>query len=238
LSKEKLTRINKFLSEKGSYSRRGVDKLIEENRVTVNGKNVKLGLKVSYDDEIRVDGELIFKPKKKKKSIYLLFNKPIGIECTTNQNINNNIIDFIGYPTRIFPIGRLDKDSEGLILLTNDGEIVNKILRSENNNEKEYLVNVNRKITSEFLSKISKGIMLKNIRTKPCTVNKITNYSFKIILTQGLNRQIRKMCGLFDYKVKNLIRTRIININLGPLKVGKFRKFSKIELDGLLDNVN
>ena len=145
MSKDELIRINKFLSEKGSYSRRGVDKLIEEQRITVNGKNVKLGLKVGSNDEIRIDGELIFKPRKKKKSIYLIFNKPVGIECTTNQNINNNIIDFIGYPSRIFPIGRLDKDSEGLIFLTNDGEIVNKILRSENNNEKEYQVNVNKK---------------------------------------------------------------------------------------------
>ncbi len=237
MTKEKLTRINKFLSEKGSYSRRGVDKLIEENRITVNGKKIKLGLKVTSNDEIRIDGELLFKPKKKKKSVYLLFNKPIGIECTTNQNISNNIIDFIGYPSRIFPIGRLDKDSEGLIFLTNDGEIVNKILRSENNNEKEYIVNVNKKITSDFLSKISKGVKIKNIITKPCKVKKITNYSFKVILTQGLNRQIRKMCGLFEYKVKNLIRTRIININLGNLKVGKFRKFSKVELDQLMANI-
>ncbi len=238
MSKEELIRINKFLSEKGSYSRRGVDKLIEEQRITVNGKKVRLGLKVGSNDEIRIDGELIFKPRKKKKSIYLIFNKPTGIECTTNQNINNNIIDFIGYPSRIFPIGRLDKDSEGLIFLTNDGEIVNKILRSENNNEKEYLVNVNKKINSNFLKNISEGVKLKKTKTKPCEVKKITNYSFKIILTQGLNRQIRKMCGLFDYKVKNLIRTRIININLGNLKIGKFRKFSKFELDQLLENIN
>ena len=233
MNNQNSVRINKFLSERGPYSRRAIDKLINEKRILVNGKHIKLGFKVNSDDEIKIDGEIINKSKKRKKNIYLIFNKPAGIECTTNQKINNNIIDFIGFPQRIFPIGRLDKESEGLIFLTNDGEIVNKILRSENNNEKEYIVQVNRKITSDFLSNMSKGVKLKNINTKPCQTKKINNYTFKIILTQGLNRQIRRMCHLFDYKVKSLVRTRIININLGSLKLGRFRKFLPNELEGL-----
>ena len=230
MNKNLSVRINKFLSEKGPYSRRGVDKLIEEKRITVNDKVVKLGTKVSLNDKIKIDGELVFKPKKKRKNIYLLFNKPIGIECTTNQEVNNNIIDFIGYPSRLFPVGRLDKDSEGLIFLTNDGDIVNKVLRSERNNEKEYIVKVNKKITKEFINKMSRGVKIKNIQTKPCEIKKINNYTFEIILTQGLNRQIRKMCALFEYKVKSLVRTRIMDIKLGNLKVGKYRKFTFEEL--------
>ena len=230
MNKNLSVRINKFLSEKGPYSRRGVDKLIEEKRITVNDKVVKLGTKVSFNDKIKIDGELVFKPKKKRKNIYLLFNKPIGIECTTNQEVNNNIIDFIGYPSRLFPVGRLDKDSEGLIFLTNDGDIVNKVLRSERNNEKEYIVKVNKKITKEFINKMSRGVRIKNIQTKPCEIKKINNYTFEIILTQGLNRQIRKMCALFEYKVKSLVRTRIMDIKLGNLKVGKYRKFTFEEL--------
>ena len=233
MSDQNSIRINKYLSERGPYSRRGIDKLINERRILVNGKLIKPGFKVNTDDEIKIDGETIIKSKKRKKNTYLIFNKPVGVECTTNQKIKNNIIDYIGYPQRIFPIGRLDKDSEGLIFLTNDGDIVNKILRSENNNEKEYIVQVNRKITGEFLSSISKGVKLKNIKTKPCVIQKINNYTFKIILTQGLNRQIRRMCNLFDYKVKSLIRTRIMNIELGSMKVGKFRKFFPNELQGL-----
>ena len=230
MNKNLTVRINKFLSEKGPYSRRGVDKLIEEKRITVNDKVVKLGTKVSFNDKIKIDGELVFKPKKKRKNIYLLFNKPIGIECTTNQEVNNNIIDFIGYPSRLFPVGRLDKDSEGLIFLTNDGDIVNKVLRSERNNEKEYIVKVNKKITKEFINKMSRGVKIKNTQTKPCEIKKINNYTFEIILTQGLNRQIRKMCALFEYKVKSLVRTRIMDIKLGNLKVGKYRKFTFEEL--------
>jgi len=238
LNKNLSVRINKFLSEKGPYSRRGVDKLIEEKRITVNDKVVKLGTKVSLNDKIKIDGELVFKPKKKRKNIYLLFNKPIGIECTTNQDVNNNIIDFIGYPSRLFPVGRLDKDSEGLIFLTNDGDIVNKVLRSERNNEKEYIVKVNKKITKEFVNKMSKGVKIKNIQTKPCTIKKINNYTFQIILTQGLNRQIRKMCALFEYKVKSLVRTRIMDIKLGNLKVGKYRKFTFEEIRKLDTNLS
>ena len=238
MNKNLSVRINKFLSEKGPYSRRGVDRLIEEKRITVNDKVVKLGTKVSLNDKIKIDGELVFKPKKKRKNIYLLFNKPIGIECTTNQDVNNNIIDFIGYPSRLFPVGRLDKDSEGLIFLTNDGDIVNKVLRSERNNEKEYIVKVNKKITKEFVNKMSKGVKIKNIQTKPCTIKKINNYTFQIILTQGLNRQIRKMCALFEYKVKSLVRTRIMDIKLGNLKVGKYRKFTFEEIRKLDTNLS
>ena len=238
MNKNLSVRINKFLSEKGPYSRRGVDKLIEEKRITVNDKVVKLGTKVSFNDKIKIDGELVFKPKKKRKNIYLLFNKPIGIECTTNQEVNNNIIDFIGYPSRLFPVGRLDKDSEGLIFLTNDGDIVNKVLRSERNNEKEYIVKVNKKITKEFMNKMSRGVKIKNIQTKPCEIKKINNYTFEIILTQGLNRQIRKMCALFEYKVKSLVRTRIMDIKLGNLKVGKYRKFTFEEIRKLDTNLS
>ena len=238
MHKSKLTRLNKFLSELGYCSRRAADKLIEDSRVSVNGKKVLLGGKVSLEDEVRVDGELINNPKKKKKFVYLIFNKPVGVECTTNANTKNNIIDFIGYPKRIFPIGRLDKDSEGLIFLTNDGDIVNRILRSENNNDKEYIVHVNKKISSDFLIKMRRGVQLKNILTKRCEINKINNYSFKIILTQGLNRQIRKMCKHFDYKVKFLKRIRIINIPLGKLRVGQFRNFTQPELNNLLVKLN
>ena len=234
---DKPIRINKFLSSLGSYSRRQIDKLIEEKRIRVNKKYASLGVKVSSNDKITIDGELILKKNKKKKPVYLMLNKPIGIECTTNLNVNNNIIDFLRYPKRIFPIGRLDKDSEGIIFLTNDGEIVNKILRSENNNEKEYEVRVNKKINSNFLNQMSSGVKIKNVTTKPCKVEKINNYTFKIILTQGLNRQIRKMCRFFEFKVKNLKRTRIINISLGNLKVGKFRKFTPYELQSLMDHL-
>tara|TARA_Y100000816_G_C26108076_1_gene589727 strand:+ start:2222 stop:2935 length:714 start_codon:yes stop_codon:yes gene_type:complete len=230
-------RINKFLSSLGTYSRRQVDKLIEEKRIKVNKKYAKLGIRVSTNDEITIDGELILIKSKKKKPVYLILNKPIGIECTTNLNVNNNIIDFLGYPKRIFPVGRLDKDSEGIIFLTNDGDIVNKILRSENNNEKEYEVRVNKKINSDFLNQMSGGVKIKNVTTKPCKIEKINNYTFKIILTQGLNRQIRKMCRHFNYKVKNLKRTRIINISLGSLKIGKFRKFTPYELESLMDHL-
>ena len=212
MQNSKLTRINKFLSEIGYCSRRAADKLINERRVSVNNKVIGLGIKVSFSDEVRVDGGLVTNPKKKKKFVYLMFNKPVGVECTTDRNVKNNIIDFIGYPKRIFPIGRLDKNSEGLILLTNDGDIVNKILRTENNNEKEYVVYVNKKISSDFLSNMRKGVQLKNNLTKSCKVKKINNYSFNIILTQGMNRQIRKMCLKLDYKVKFLRRIRIINI--------------------------
>ena len=230
-------RINKFLSSLGTYSRRQVDKLIEEKRIRVNKKYAKLGIRVSTNDEITIDGELILIKIKKKKPVYLILNKPIGIECTTYLNVNNNIIDFLGYPKRIFPVGRLDKDSEGIIFLTNDGDIVNKILRSENNNEKEYEVRVNKKINSDFLNQMSSGVKIKNVTTKPCKIEKINNYTFKIILTQGLNRQIRKMCRHFNYKVKNLKRTRIINISLGSLKIGKFRKFTPYELESLMDHL-
>ena len=231
-------RLNKFLSSRGSYSRRAVDKLIQAERININGKTAKLGDKVSDGDEIKVDGEVINKGKKKTKPVYLMFNKPIGIECTTDANTKNNIIDFIGYPRRIFPIGRLDKDSEGLIFLTNDGDVVNKILRSENNNEKEYVVGVNKKVNADFLNQMRNGVKLNNTLTKKCKIEKLDNYSFKIILTQGLNRQIRRMCAQYDYRVKYLKRARIINISLGKLRLGKFRKLTPLELDILMKNIS
>lgn len=231
-------RLNKFLSSRGSYSRRAVDKLIQAERISINGKTAKLGDKVSDGDEIKVDGEVINKGKKKTKPVYLMFNKPIGIECTTDTNTKNNIIDFIGYPRRIFPIGRLDKDSEGLIFLTNDGDVVNKILRSENNNEKEYVVGVNKKVNADFLNQMRNGVKLNNTLTKKCKIEKLDNYSFKIILTQGLNRQIRRMCAQCDYRVKYLKRVRIINISLGKLRLGKFRKLTPLELDILMKNIS
>ena len=237
MSDQNSIRINKYLSERGPYSRRGIDKLINEKRILVNGKLIKPGFKVNSDDEIKIDGEIIIKSKKRKKNTYLIFNKPVGVECTTNQKIKNNIIDYIGYPQRIFPIGRLDKDSEGLIFLTNDGDIVNKILRSENNNEKEYVVGVNKKVNADFLNKMRNGVKLNNTVTKKCKIEKLDNYSFKIVLTQGLNRQIRKMCAQYDYRVKHLKRVRIINISLGKLRLGEFRKLTSLELDSLIDKI-
>ena len=230
-------RLNKFLSSRGSYSRRAVDKLIQAERISINGQTAKLGDKVSDGDEIKVDGEVINKGKKKIKPVFLMFNKPIGIECTTDTNTKNNIIDFIGYPRRIFPIGRLDKDSECLIFLTNDGDVVNEILRSENNNEKEYVVGVNKKVNADFLNQMRNGVKLNNTLTKKCKIEKLDNYSFKIILTQGLNRQIRRMCAQYDYRVKYLKRVRIINISLGKLRLGKFRKLTPLELDVLMKNI-
>ena len=222
-------RLNKFLSSRGSYSRRAVDKLIQAERISINGKTAKLGDKVSDGDEIKVDGEVINKGKKKTKPIYLMFNKPIGIECTTDTNTKNNIIDFIGYPRRIFPIGRLDKDSEGLIFLTNDGDVVNKILRSENNNEKEYVVGVNKKVNADFLNQMRNGVKLNNTLTKKCKIEKLDNYSFKIILTQGLNRQIRRMCEHLNYRVLNLKRVRIMSICL-DIEIGKWRYLTTGEI--------
>ncbi len=225
-------RLNKFLSRAGIASRRRADELIQIATTTVNGSVcLDPAYNVQKGDIVRYDNRIV---KLENQFITVLLNKPLGVITTVKDTHNRKtVMDLVNVSTRIFPIGRLDKDSEGLIFLTNDGDIVNKILRSENNNEKEYIVQVNRKITSEFLSNMSKGVKLKNIKTKPCVIQKINNYTFKIILTQGLNRQIRRMCNLFDYKVKSLIRTRIMNIELGSMKVGKFRKFFPNELQGL-----
>lgn len=221
-------RINKYLSELGYCSRRAADKLIDEGRITVNGKPVVMGLKVTAQDDIAVDGVSV--NKKGDKPVYIAFNKPVGIVCTTDTRFEkNNIIDYINYPTRIFPIGRLDKPSEGLIFLTNDGDIVNKILRARNHHEKEYVVTVNKPITKEFVSKMSKGVPILDTVTRPCKVIQTHKNEFRIILTQGLNRQIRRMCEYLGYNVVTLKRVRIMNVTLDVGK-GKWRHLTKKEL--------
>lgn len=225
----KETRINKYLSEVGYCSRRAADKLIEQGRVTINGLVPEMGTKVKLGDDVSVDGAPVTSPK--TRPIYLAFNKPVGIVCTTDTKVEkDNIIDFINYPTRIFPIGRLDKPSEGLIFLTNDGDIVNKILRARNNHEKEYVVTVDKPITNSFLRKMRNGVPILDTVTRDCEVVQISTYQFRIILTQGLNRQIRRMCEFLDYRVKKLKRIRIMNVNL-DLPVGKWRDLTQQELD-------
>lgn len=227
---EELKRLNKYISETGHCSRREADKLIEEGRVTINGIVPELGTKVSPDDEVRVDGTLV--GARKEKPIYLAFNKPPGIECTTNQDVQDNIVDYINYPKRIFPIGRLDKASEGLIFMTNDGDIVNKILRARNNHEKEYVVTVNRPITDRFIERMGSGIPILDTVTNKCKVEQISKYIFRIVLTQGLNRQIRRMCEYLDYEVTALKRIRIINISL-DVPIGRYRELTPAEIDEL-----
>ena len=225
------TRINKYLSEVGYCSRRAADKLIEQGRVTINGEVPLIGTKILEGDKVCVDGKTVNKSEEAR--VYIALNKPTGIVCTTDTRVEkNNIIDYLNYPKRIFPIGRLDKASEGLILLTNDGDIVNKILRARNNHEKEYIVNVNKKINEKFIKKMSQGIPILNTITRPCKVKKVSDFCFKIILTQGLNRQIRRMCEYMGYHVVKLKRTRIMNINLN-LKVGEFRELTNSELNEL-----
>ena len=222
------TRINKFLSEVGYCSRRQADGLIEQGRIYVNKKPAKMGMKVSEDDLIEVDGEKINQSKKKK--IFIALNKPKGVVCTTNAGVEeNNIIDFLNFPERVFPIGRLDKSTTGLILLTNDGETANKILKTANDNEKEYLVKVNRPIPVSVLREMSEGVPILNKKTKKCEVEKVKTNQFKIILTQGLNRQIRRMCDYFDYKVVALQRIRIMNIKL-DIPEGKYRLLTDGEI--------
>ena len=227
---ENLKRLNKFIGETGYCSRREADKIIEEGRVTINGIVPELGTKVSPDDEVRIDGKLI--REKNEKPIYLAFNKPVGIECTTNLEVRNNIVDYINYPKRIFPIGRLDKASEGLIFMTNDGDIVNKILRARNNHEKEYTVTVNKLITDRFIEKMGNGVPILDTITRKCKVEKISSTIFKIVLTQGLNRQIRRMCEYLGYEVTALKRIRIINISL-DIPVGRFRDLTDAEIKEL-----
>ena len=226
-------RLNKYLSETGMCSRREADAWIASGRVSINGKRAELGTQVTETDEVRVDNRAVGVRKKKKK-IYICLNKPAGITCTTEQGVKDNIVDFIGHQERIFPIGRLDKESEGLILLTNNGDIVNDILRSENNHEKEYLVSVDKPVTDAFLAGMAGGVRILDTRTKPCKVSRVGKYEFRIILTQGLNRQIRRMCEVFGYEVKRLQRVRIVNIKLGGLKVGRWRNLTESELHGLL----
>ena len=231
-----LTRINKFLSEIGYCSRRAADKLIEQGRVKINGEVPEMGTKISAEDEVSVNGKVVHRAKK-KKMVYIAFNKPIGVVCTTDQmREKNNIIDYINYPTRIFPIGRLDKPSEGLIFLTNDGDIVNKILRARNNHEKEYEVTVSKPITKEFIEAMGSGVPILDTVTRKCFVKQMDKKKFKIILTQGLNRQIRRMCEHLEYNVRQLKRVRIMNINL-DIPIGEYRDFTARELNQINQSI-
>ncbi len=224
-------RLNKYLSEIGHCSRRAADRLIEEGRVKINDKQVVMGQKVTPQDRIEVDGVLV--EDLQERNVYLAFNKPVGIVCTTDTRVEkDNIIDYINYPSRIFPIGRLDKPSEGLILLTNDGDIVNKILRARNNHEKEYIVTVNKPVTQEFIEKMANGVPILDTITRKCVVEQIHKNQFRIILTQGLNRQIRRMCEYLNYRVVKLKRIRIMNIELN-VGIGKYRDLTKKEFTEL-----
>jgi len=227
-------RLNKYISETGVCSRREADKWIEAGRITCNGQLAALGTRVADGDEVRIDGVLI---GSKKKQVYIALNKPVGITCTTEGHIEDNIIELVAYPERIFPIGRLDKDSEGLILLTNNGDIVNQILRTENNHEKEYIVTVDRPITDLSLQMMASGVKVMGELTKPCKVRRIDQESFRMILTQGLNRQIRRMCSALGYKAQRLQRVRIMNIHLGTLSPGQWRHLTDPELAALLPRV-
>lgn len=226
--------LNKYIGDSGVCSRREADKIIDAQRVTINGVIAKKGNRVVEGDVVEIDGKPL---KGKEESIYLAFNKPPGITCTGDKNVEDNIIDFINYPKRIFYVGRIDKYSQGLIFLTNDGDIVNKILRAGNRHEKEYLVTVNKPVTNSFIQNMANGVPILGTRTKRCFVQKESNYSFKIILTQGLNRQIRRMCEYFGYHVTKLIRLRIMHIELGNLPMGEWRNFTKQEVNKLMELV-
>ena len=229
-------RLNKFISDTGYCSRREADRLISEGRVSINGHKPEFGTQADEGDKILIDGQEL-RPRQKHgahKHVYIALNKPVGITCTTEAEVKGNIIDFIGHQQRIFPIGRLDKDSEGLILLTSNGDIVNEVLRAENNHEKEYLVGVNKPVTDEFLRGMARGVRVHGQMTQPCRTRRIAKFGFSIILTQGLNRQIRLMAEAFDYKVVQLRRVRIVNVKLGALKPGQWRNLGEPELRGLL----
>lgn len=228
-------RINKYISETGFCSRREVDKLIEDKRVRINDKVAQLGDQVEEGDKVYIDGKPI---GIKKHHVYIALNKPVGITSTTERHIKGNIVDFVNHQERIFPIGRLDKDSDGLILLTNDGDIVNRILRAENNHDKEYIVTVDKLVTQDFIRGMSSGVMIEGKLTKRCKVNKVSDYVFRIILTEGRNRQIRKMCKAFGYNVRRLQRIRIMNIELGNLKIGHWRDLTNAELKDLSERLS
>jgi len=231
MEEQQSTRINKYLSEVGYCSRRAADKLIEEGKVTINGIVPEMGTKIVQGDEVRVNGKLI--SESIEKPVYIAFNKPVGVVCTTDTKVErNNIVEYINYPKRIFPIGRLDKASEGLIFMTNDGDIVNKILRARNNHEKEYIVTVDRPISPDFLKRMSKGIPILETVTRECEVEQVSKFSFRIILTQGLNRQIRRMCEYLNYEVVKLKRVRIMNIKLDT-EIGQWRYLTDEEMTGL-----
>jgi 23S rRNA pseudouridine2604 synthase len=223
-------RLNKFLAETGACSRREADQWIESGRVTINGAVAALGTQVAEGDEVCVDGRPL---RPKPARVYLALNKPVGIECTTDRDVPGNIVDFVGYPERIFPIGRLDKDSEGLILLTNDGDVVNTVLRAEHEHEKEYVVSVDRPLTPAFLAGMAAGVPIIDTVTNPCTLTQVGRNTFRIVLTQGLNRQIRRMCEHFGYRVRRLQRVRIMHVHLGALPPGKWRELSPAEVRAL-----
>ncbi|MBO3445300.1 pseudouridine synthase [Clostridium sp. CCUG 7971] len=231
-------RLNNYISSTGICSRREADKLIQSKKVLINGKMAQIGQVVNPGDVVKVNGKILHQ---KKNDVYIALNKPVGITCTTERHIKGNIIDYINYPERIFPVGRLDKPSEGLIILTNDGDIVNKILRSENNHEKEYVVTVNKNITPEFINNMSNGVRIFNpvnkkyVITKKCSVTKLNNRTFKIVLTQGYNRQIRRMCEAFNYEVQKLKRVRIMDLTLNGIAPGKWRRLTPQEVKGLID---
>lgn len=226
-------RLNKYLSDMGVCSRREADRLVEAGKITIDGHKAALGEKVDGTEQVVVNGKPL--EKKKDKKVILAYNKPIGIVCsTTNQGgEKNNIVDAVKYPTRVYPVGRLDKDSEGLIFLTNDGNIVNRIMRAGNKHEKEYIVTVKKAISQDFLQKMQKGVQIEGGNTRPCKVIRISDKSFRIILTQGMNRQIRRMCEVLTYDVVSLKRVRIMNVKLGELKTGTYRELTKEEMDEL-----
>lgn len=228
-------RLNKYISDTGIASRRKADQYIEEKRVTINGVVAQLGSQVEEGDDVRLDGKPI---SVKPPSVYIALNKPVGITSTTERHIKGNIIDYVGHPLRIFPIGRLDKDSDGLILLTNDGDIVNRVLRAENKHEKEYIVTVDKPISEVFLTQMASGVRILGTRTLPCRVEKVGDNVFRIILTQGLNRQIRRMCSALGYQVRRLQRVRIMNIQLQGLKIGAWRDLTPDELKQLFQDLN
>ena len=221
--------LNKYIAETGICSRRQADVMIEEGRVKINGKIARKGNRVEAGDKVELDGQLIGNDKPER--VYIAFNKPVGVTCTTDRNDPDNIIDFLQFPERIFPIGRLDKMSEGLLLLTNDGDIVNKILRSRNQHEKEYVVEVNQVVIPEFVEKMASGVPILGTVTKPCYVEKLTDYTFRMILTQGLNRQIRRMCSALGYHVRKLKRIRIMHVQLDDLPSRSWRYLTSAEME-------
>jgi 23S rRNA pseudouridine2604 synthase len=223
-------RLNKFISESGHCSRREADKLIEQGRVSINGSSAVLGTQVSEADEVCIDGAPV---GAKKRPIYLALNKPVGITCTTDPRVEGNIVEFVNYPERVYPIGRLDKDSQGLILLTNNGDIVNGILRAEYDHEKEYIVELDRPVTDISINIMQSGVRILGVTTKPCVVTKINQRTLRMVLTQGLNRQIRRMCSSLGYQVRKLQRVRIMNVHLGQMGVGKWRVLTEAEVKGL-----
>lgn len=225
------TRLNKYISSTGFCSRREADKLIEQQKVTINGQIAAMGTQVQDGDKVMVNGKLISPPE--KEFVYIMLNKPVGITCTTEQKIKDNVIDFVNHPERIFPVGRIDKPSQGLILLTSDGDIVNKILRAGNQHEKEYLVTVNKPITLNFIKNMASGVPILDTVTNKCKVEQINRFMFRIILTQGLNRQIRRMCEYFNYEVQKLERIRIMNLTLDNLPIGQWRNLTQKELEVL-----